>query len=188
MHCPNIEQKRFERSTVSEEMGQGALGISSTPRHASTQCEKDTEKAQEIGELGWMATDGVFIYFKCILLGQSHEMSILFPENTQGKQLSWGFIPELFSTVQTILWRTDSPNSRPPQSGLSQLQFILPSSFFLIPSEMFPPIKQWGDLWVLNQVSSFRTVVKIFLCYFFFFFLFQMNQRALRKFTESLKN
>lgn len=188
MHCPHIQQKRFERSTVSGEMGQGALGISLTPRHASTQCEKDTEKAQEIGELGWMATDGVFIYFKCILLGQSHEMSILFPENSQGKQLSWGFVPELFSTVQTILWRTDSPNIRPPQSGLSQLQFILPSSFFLTPSEMFPPIKQWGDLWVLNQISSFRTVVKIFLCFFFFFFLFQMNQRALRKFTESLKN
>lgn len=42
-------------------MGQGTLGISSTPRYASTQCEKDTEKAQEIGELRWMATDGVFI-------------------------------------------------------------------------------------------------------------------------------
>ena len=74
--------------TVSGEMGQGTLGISSTPRHASTQCEKDTEKAQEIGELdGWQQM-GVFIYFKCILLGQTHEMSILFPENSQGKQLS----------------------------------------------------------------------------------------------------
>lgn len=83
-----LNKRDLKGLTVSGEMGQGTLGISSTPRYASTQCEKDTEKAQEIGELdGWQQM-GVFIYFKCILLGQSHEMSILFPENSQGKQLS----------------------------------------------------------------------------------------------------
>lgn len=66
-------------------MGQGAPDTHSTPGHASTQCEKDTEKAQEIRELGWMETDEIFSYFKCFLLGLPHEMCILFPEKSQGK-------------------------------------------------------------------------------------------------------
>lgn len=126
-----------------------------------TQCVLSTEKSKEIRELGWMATDGVFIYFQCFfLLGEPHEMYILFREKSQGEQLSCGFIPELFSTVQTIQWRAHSLNSRPQQYGASQLPFIWPCNFFFTWSESFPTINQCSDLWVLNQVSCFRTVIK----------------------------
>ena len=91
MHCPHIQQKRFERSTASGEMGQGALGISLTPDMPVHSVKRTQRKLKRLENLdGWQQMGYLFIlnafcwdshmrclsYFQRTLKGNScHEVS-----------------------------------------------------------------------------------------------------------------
>lgn len=158
------------------------------PRHASPQCETNTEKGEQIRQLRWMATHGIFIYFKWFLLGEPHEIHMRCVSYFQRSVGGNSCHTASFQNSLVPYKRYDGGQTTYTADHLRQRPQLWPVGLrnsFWTRTEMFPTINECSDLRVLNQASCSRTMIKVVPRYFF---PSERHQSASRKFTESLKN
>lgn len=142
---------------MSEKSCQGAPTNTSCLLPSLTLFESSTEKSAEIREHWWVATDGVFIYFKRFCAGESHMRCI-------------SYFQRRFGGNSCCAVSFQNPSGRNKQYDGGQTAWIADPRQYRPKSTVQRLNIKWNvpsnapALWplVLNQVSCSTTVIKIF--------------------------